>query len=176
LANALAQAGVATLRYQFPYMEQRRKVPDKPSVLTATVQAAANATAAVAPGLPFFAGGKSMGGRMSSQAAALGFLPGAHGLVFFGFPLHPPKQPGTQRADHLAKVAVPMLFHQGTRDAFAPLPSIRAVCTKLGKRATLQIFEDADHSFHVPKSAGKSDADVLHELAQSTAAWTRKHL
>jgi len=157
-------------------MEQRRKAPDKPAVLTATVEAAARAAAAAAPGLPLFAGGKSMGGRMTSQAAALGLLPGIRGIVFFGFPLHPPKQPGTQRADHLAKVEVPMLFLQGTRDAFAPLPSIRSVCARLQPRATLLLFEGADHSFHVPKTSGKSDADVLRELAHSTAAWTKKLL
>jgi len=174
LAAALAQAGVATLRYQFPYMEQRRKAPDKPAVLTATVQAAVHAAAEAAPGLPLFAGGKSMGGRMTSQAAALGLLPEVRGIVFFGFPLHPPNQPGTKRADHLAQVSVPMLFLQGTRDAFAPLPSIRAVCKKLGRRATLLVFEGADHSFHVPKSSGKTDAQVLLELAQATAAWTKQ--
>jgi len=175
LAAALAQAGVATLRYQFPYMEQRRKAPDKPAVLTATVQSAMHAAQA-ASDLPLFAGGKSMGGRMTSQAAALGLLPDTRGVVFFGFPLHPPNQPGTQRADHLAKVAVPMLFLQGTRDAFAPLPSICAVCAKLGPRATLLVFEGADHSFHVPKSSGKSDSDALGELAQAAANWAKKLL
>jgi uncharacterized protein len=176
LAAELAQAGVATLRYQFPYMEQRQKAPDKPALLTATVQFAVLAAKQAAPGLPLFAGGKSMGGRMTSQAAALGLLPDIHGIAFFGFPLHPPKQPGMQRADHLAIVPVPMLFLQGTRDAFAPLPSIRSVCTKLQPRAALLVFEGADHSFHVRKSSGKTDAEVLRELAQSTAEWTKKHL
>jgi predicted alpha/beta-hydrolase family hydrolase len=172
LAEELAQAGVATLRYQFPYMEQRRKAPDKPAVLTAAVRAAVHAAAEAAPGLPLFAGGKSMGGRMTSQAAALGLLPQIRGIVFFGFPLHPPSQPGTKRADHLAQVEVPMLFLQGTRDAFAPLASIRAVCKKLRSRATLAVFEGADHSFHVPKSSGKNDVEVLGELAEAVGGWT----
>jgi predicted alpha/beta-hydrolase family hydrolase len=174
LSAELAEAGVATLRYQFPYMEQHRKAPDRPAVLTATVQSAAGSAARAALDLPLFAGGKSMGGRMTSQAAALGLLPAIHGIVFFGFPLHPPKQPGTKRADHLSKVNVPMLFLQGTRDPFAPLPSIRSVCKKLGPRATLLVTEGADHSFHVPKSSGKSDAEILKELAQATATWAKK--
>ena len=174
LAGDLAEAGVATLRYQFPYMEQRRKAPDKPAVLTLTVQAAARAAAA--PGLPLFAGGKSMGGRMTSQAAAAGLLPEIRGIVFYGFPLHPPKQPGTKRADHLTQVEAPMLFLQGTRDPLAPLESIRAVCKKLARRATLLVIEGADHSFHVPKSSGKSDAEILRGLAESTAEWTQKGL
>jgi len=176
LAGELAEAGVATLRYQFPYMEQRRKAPDKPAVLTATVQAAARSAAEAVPSLPLFAGGKSMGGRMTSQAAAAGLLPEIRGIVFYGFPLHPPKQPGTKRADHLAQVEVPMLFLQGTRDPLAPLESIRAVCKKLARRATLLVIEGADHSFHVPKSTGKSDAEILRHLAQSTAAWMQKLL
>src|SRR5881296_4752710 len=131
LAGELAGVGVATFRYQFPYMEQRRRVPDAPTVLTATVAAAVRVAAEAAPGLPLLAGGKSMGGRMTSQAAAQHRLDGVRGLVFFGFPLHPPNQPGTKRADHLAKVAMPMLFLQGTRDTFADLELWRPVCTKL---------------------------------------------
>ena len=173
LADELAAAGVATLRYQFLYMEQRRKVPDRPAVLTATVQAASNAAAQLAPELPLFAGGKSMGGRMTSQAAAEGLLPMVKGLVFFGFPLHPPNQPGTKRADHLSKVTVPMLFLQGTRDVFADLKLLCPICKKLGTWATLLITEGADHSFHVPKSSGKTDSDVLRELAQATASWVK---
>jgi predicted alpha/beta-hydrolase family hydrolase len=176
LAAELAEANVATFRYQFPYIEQRCKVPDRPPILTATVKAAVGAAAKAAPGLPLFAGGKSMGGRMSSHAAAEGLLPEIKGIVFFGFPLHPPKQPGTKRADHLAKVAVPMLFLQGTRDTLAELTLIRPVCAKLGSRATLQIIETADHSFHVRKSSGKSDAEVLRELAQTTSAWMGKKI
>ena len=171
LAGELAGVGVATLRYQFPYMEARRRVPDAPAVLTATVVAAVRAAAEAAPGLPLLAGGKSMGGRMTSQAAAQRPLDGVRGLVFFGFPLHPPNQPGTKRADHLAKVAMPMLFLQGTRDTFADLELWRPVCTKLGSRATLHVIETADHSFHVLKKSGRSDPEVLRELAEKAASW-----
>ena len=171
LAAELAGVGVATLRYQFPYMEQRRRVPDAPAVLTATVVAAARRAAEVAPGLPLLAGGKSMGGRMTSQAPARHPLDGVRGLVFFGFPLHPPKQPGTKRAEHLAKVTVPMLFLQGTRDELADLKLLRPVCAKLGARATLHVIETADHSFHVLKRSGRSDAEVLRELAETTVSW-----
>jgi len=174
LAGELAEAGVATLRYQFPYMEERRRVPDAPAVLTATVVAAVRAAAEAAPGLPLLAGGKSMGGRMTSQAAAQRPLDGVRGIVFFGFPLHPPKQPGTKRADHLAKVTVPMLFVQGTRDTFADLKLLRPVCAKLGSRATLHVIETADHSFHVLKSSGRSDVEVLRELAEAAAAWAEE--
>jgi len=171
LAGEFAHVGFATLRYQFPYMEERRRVPDAPAVLTATVVAAVRAAAEAAPGLPLLAGGKSMGGRMTSQAAAQHALDGVRGLVFFGFPLHPPKQPGTKRADHLAKVTVPMLFLQGTRDTFADLKLLRPICAKLGSQATLHVIETADHSFHVLKSSGRSDAEVLRELAERAAAW-----
>jgi len=171
LAGELAGVGVATLRYQFPYMEARRRVPDAPAVLTATVVAAVRAAAEAAPGLPLLAGGKSMGGRMTSQAAAQRPLDGVRGLVFFGFPLHPPNQPGTKRADHLAKVATPMLFLQGTRDTFADLELWRPVCTKLGPRATLHVIETADHSFHVLKKSGRGDPEVLRELAEEAASW-----
>ena len=171
LADELADVGVATLRYQFPYMEQRRRVPDPPTVLTTTVVAAVRAAAEAAPDLPLLAGGKSMGGRMTSQAAAQHALDGVRGLMFFGFPLHPPKQPGTKRADHLAKVIVPMLFLQGTRDELADLKLLRPVCAKLGSRATLHVIETADHSFHVLKKSGRSDAEVLRELAETTVSW-----
>ena len=171
LAGELADAGVATLRYQFPYVEGRRRVPDAPAVLTATVVAALRAAAEAAPDLPLLAGGKSMGGRMTSQAAAQRPLDGVRGLVFFGFPLHPPKQPGTKRADHLAKVAMPMLFLQGTRDTLADLQLLRPVCRKLGSGATLHVIETADHSFHVLKRSGRSDPEVLRELAEKTASW-----
>ncbi len=171
LAGELAGVGVATLRYQFPYMEERRRVFDAPAVLAATVVAAVQVAAEAAPGLPLLAGGKSMGGRMTSQAAAQHPLDGVRGLVFFGFPLHPPKQPGTKRADHLAKVTVPMLFLQGTRDTFADLKLLRPVCAKLGSRATLHVMETADHSFHVLKSSGRSDGEVLRELAETTVSW-----
>ena len=171
VARELAAVNVATLRYQFPYMEARRRVPDAPSVLTATVAAAVHAATEAAPNLPLFAGGKSMGGRMTSQAAAQGLLETVRGLVFFGFPLHPPKQPGTKRADHLAKVRMPMLFLQGTRDTLADLQLLRPICAELGSRATLHVIETADHSFHVLKSTRKSDTEVLHELAETEASW-----
>lgn len=174
LAAELANVGVATLRYQFPYMEERRRVPDRPDLLASTVAAAVRFAAEAGPGLPLLAGGKSMGGRMSSQAAAENLLGCVKGLVFFGFPLHPPNRPGTKRAEHLAKVGVPMLFLQGTRDTLADLTLLRPVCEKLGPRATLHIIPAADHSFHVLKKAGKTDAEVMTELAQTTAAWADK--
>jgi uncharacterized protein len=174
LSTELASVGFATLRYQFPYMEKRRRVPDPPAVLTATVAAAARAAAGLGEGLPLFAGGKSMGGRMTSHAAAEGLLEGVTGLVFFGFPLHPPNRPGTKRADHLTSVNQPMLFLQGTRDAFADLELLRPIVSKLGPRATLHLIEGADHSFHVPKKSGKTDADILAELADVTSSWSGK--
>jgi predicted alpha/beta-hydrolase family hydrolase len=174
LARELAEASMATLRYQFPYIEERRRVPDKPEVLTATVAAAVGRAAETAPELPLLAGGKSMGGRMTSQAAAQGLLGSVKGLVFFGFPLHPPNRPGTSRAEHLAKVSVPMLFLQGTRDTLADLALLRPICEKLGSRATLHIIAEGDHSFHVLKKAGKTDEAVMKELAETTAAWAEK--
>src|SRR5205814_3579767 len=174
LANELSAAAIATFRYQFPYMEQRRRVPDSPAILTATVVAAVNAAKKAAPDLPLLAGGKSMGGRMTSQAAAQHPLDDAQGIVFFGFPLHPPNRPSTKRADHLTNVSVPMLFLQGTRDTLADLTLLRPICAELGDRATLHIAESADHSFHVLKSAKRTDAQVLRELAETTAAWAGK--
>lgn len=174
LSDQLNSAGIATLRYQFPYMEQHRGAPDKPAVLTATVAAAVQAAKKAAPGLPLLAGGKSMGGRMTSQAAAQELLEDVRGLVFFGFPLHPPGNPGTKRADHLAKVPIPMLFLQGTRDTFANLELLRPVCATLGTRATVHIIDSADHSFHVLKSSGTTDSAVLHQLAQTTSDWADK--
>jgi predicted alpha/beta-hydrolase family hydrolase len=172
LSSRIANVGIATLRYQFPYMEARRRVPDPPSVLTATVAAAVRAASEAAAGLPLLAGGKSMGGRMTSQSAAEGRLEVVAGLVFYGFPLHPPNRPGTKRADHLAKVTLPMLFLQGTRDAFAGLELLRPVVAKLGPRTTLHVIDGADHSFHVPKKSGKTDADILVELAETTSSWS----
>ncbi len=174
LAGELACVGVATLRYQFPYMEKQRRVPDSPAILTATVVAAVRAAAEAVPGLALLAGGKSMGGRMTSQAAAQQPLDGVRGLVFFGFPLHPPNRPGTKRADHLAKVTVPMLFLQGTRDTLADLSLLRPVCANLGSRATLHLIEKADHSFRVLKSSGRSDAEVLRELAETVVSWAER--
>jgi predicted alpha/beta-hydrolase family hydrolase len=174
IANELAAAGVASFRFQFPYMEQRRRVPDRPPVLTATVRAAVQAASKAAPDLMLFAGGKSLGGRMTSLAASEGRLDNVRGLVFFGFPLHPPNQPGTKRAEHLREAKLPMLFLQGTRDALADLKLLRPILAKLGTRATLQVIEGADHSFHVLKSSGKTDKDVLKELAQSASEWMKK--
>jgi hypothetical protein len=176
LSGELNSAGIATLRYQFPYMEKRRKIPDKPVVLTATVRAAVDKAKEMAPTLPLFAGGKSMGGRMTSTAASEHPLEGVSGLVFFGFPLHPPNRPGTKRADHLSRVTVPMLFLQGTRDAFADLQLLRPICTQLGSRATLEVVDGADHSFHVLKASGKNDAEVLRGLAGCVASWTSEVL
>jgi predicted alpha/beta-hydrolase family hydrolase len=171
LAAALADVHVATFRYQFPYLEQHRHVPDSPAVLTSTVIAAVATAHQLAPTLPLFAGGKSMGGRMTSQASAKDSLAPARGIVFVGFPLHPPKRPSTKRADHLAQVKLPMLFLQGTRDTLADLTLLRPICGKLGPLATLHIIDSADHAFHVLKRSGKTDSQVLQELAQTTAAW-----
>jgi len=176
LAAELAVVKVATLRYQFPYMEQRRGRPDSPAILTATVAAALQVARQTAPNLPLFAGGKSMGGRMTSQAAAQNLLSNVRGLVFFGFPLHPPNNPGTKRADHLAKVPMPMLFLQGTRDTLADLKLLEPIVKRLGSLAKLHIIESADHGFHVLKRSGKTDASVLAELAQTTAVWAEKTL
>jgi|SRR5271156_4158141 uncharacterized protein len=176
LASELAEAKVATFRFQFPYMEQHRKIPDRPAVLTSAVAAAIRSASEAAPELPLFAGGKSLGGRMSSNAAAEYGLSGVRGLVFFGFPLHPPKQPGTKRAEHLQEVSLPMLFLQGTRDSLADLKLLRPICKQLGAQATLHVIETADHSFHVLKSSGKTDAEILQELARTVSAWTRRYL
>ncbi len=174
LARELGEAGVATFRYQFPYMEQRRRAPDSPSVAMATVAAAVRTAAKAAAGLPLLAGGKSFGGRMSSLAASQELLEGVRGLVFFGFPLHPPNKPSTKRAEHLEKVKIPMLFLQGTRDTLADLNLLRPICSSLGSRTQLHVIETADHSFHVLKSSGRTDAEVLHELAQTTASWAER--
>lgn len=171
LSDDLATVGVATFRYQFPYMERRRQRPDPPSVLTATVAAAVRAAADAAPDLPLLAGGKSMGGRMTSQAAAGSPLPGVRGIVFFGFPLHPPGRPGTTRADHLARVTVPMLFLQGTRDEFADLELLRPITEGLGKQSTLHVIDGADHSFHVLKRSGRTDDDVRRELVDTVVSF-----
>lgn len=172
VARALAERDVATLRYQFPYMEARAPRPDPPAVATATVRAAVQAAAALAPGLPLFGGGKSFGGRMTSTAAAAAPLAGVRGLVFLGFPLHPPKRPGTARAEHLDQVTVPMLFLQGTRDELARLDLIRGVTDRLGPRATLHLVDGGDHAFAVLKRSGRTAAQVMDELAGAIAAWT----
>ncbi|MBI1795678.1 MAG: alpha/beta hydrolase, partial [Candidatus Eisenbacteria bacterium] len=169
IAAALADRGIGTLRYQFPYMEEGSRRPDAEPVAIATVRAA---IAAVRPhGVPLIAGGRSFGGRMTSRAAAAGPLEGVAGLAFLGFPLHPAGRPGTSRADHLDAVPFPMLFLQGTRDTLADLALLRPVIGRLGARATLHVVEHADHSFHVPKKSGRDDAGVLDELAGAIAAW-----
>ena len=176
LCVELNSAGIATLRYQFPYMEEGRRRPDLPKVLTATVRAAVEKAKKLAADLPLVAGGKSMGGRMTSTAASEQPLEGVRGLVFFGFPLHPPHRASTKRAEHLAPVTAPMLFLQGTRDELADLQLLRPVVAGLGTRATLHVVEGADHSFHVLKSSGTNDAEVLRSLAQSVDAWSRQFL
>src|SRR5437773_4094499 len=160
ITNGLAERGVATLRYQFPYMEQGRKRPDAPKLAQDTVRAAVLEATRLVPELPLLAGGKSFGGRMTSQAQAVSALPGVRGLVFLGFPLHPPGQPSNERGKHLLQVQVPMLFLQGTRDDFANLPLLEALCEQIGARARLKLFEDADHSFHVPARTGRKDSEV----------------
>ncbi len=171
-ANDLAERGIATLRYQFPYMERGSKRPDSPKLAQATVRAAVTEASRLVPELALFAGGKSFGGRMSSQAQAAAPLAGVRGLVFVGFPLHPPGKPGHERGAHLFDVRIPMLFLQGTRDEFAELSLLRALAKKLGAQATLTLFDDADHSFHVPARTGKKDAQIRAEVADSLAAWT----
>jgi len=171
IAQRLAARGIGTLRYQFPYSEKGGKRIDPEPVLLATVRAAVAAGREAAGDLPLLAGGKSMGGRMTSRAAASAPLPGVAGLVFLGFPLHPAGQPGVSRADHLAKVSLPLLFLQGTRDTLADLALLRPVLERLGDRATLRVFEEADHSFHVRKKSGHTDEQVLDELAAAVAGW-----
>ncbi len=172
VARALAARKIGTLRYQFPYMQQGARRPDPPAVAVATVRAAAAEAARVAPGVPLVAGGKSFGGRMTSTAQAEAPLPGVRGLVFLGFPLHPPGRPDDQRAEHLAAVRIPMLFLQGDRDEFADLKLLRPVVKRLGKRATLHFVEGGDHSFHVLKRSGRTDGDVMGELVESIVEWT----
>ena len=173
ISASLAGQGVATLRYQFPYMEAGRNRPDAPPVLETTVRAAVTKSGEIVPELPIIAGGKSLGGRMTSGAAAAAPLDRVKGLAFLGFPLHPPGQPGTRRADHLERVDAPMLFLQGTRDGFARLDLITEVCRKLEPRAMLHMIEGADHSFRVLKRSGRSSDQVIEELAGSIARWGR---
>ena len=171
-ADELALLGIATLRYQFPYLERGSRRPDAPATCHATVRAAVALARELCPALPLIAGGRSFGGRMTSQAQALDPLPGVVGLAFLGFPLHPPKVPSKERARHLDDVDVPMLFLQGTRDALASLPLVRAVVDRLGSRATLHLAQDADHSFHVPARSGRTDAEVRRELLRAFRDWS----
>jgi predicted alpha/beta-hydrolase family hydrolase len=171
LAQRLAERGVGTFRYQFPYVEAGETRPDPPPVLEATVLAAVQTAGGLRPSLPLLAGGKSLGGRMTSHLAARQFLPGVRGLVFLGFPLHAPKKLSTTRADHLDQVPLPMLFLQGTRDTLAELELVRTVTGRLGKTATLHVVEGGDHSFKVLKRSGRNDGEVQDELADALAGW-----
>lgn len=174
-AEALEARGIATYRYNFPYMEAKKSRPDSPAVAEDAVRKAVAEAARRHPRLPILAGGKSFGGRMTSQAQASQPMPGVRGLVFFGFPLHPPGKAGKSRAEHLTSVDVPMLFLQGTRDEFAQLDLLREVVDGLGERATLHLVEQGDHSFKVPKkSTGKTEADVITELADTVKQWVER--
>ena len=175
IAEGLAERGIATLRYQFPYMEKGSKRPDPPAVAQATVRAAVAEAVRHCGELPLFAGGKSFGGRMTSQAQARAPLAGVRGLVFLGFPLHPAGKPSSERAKHLAEVKVPMLFLQGTRDALAELDLLEPVVKGLGARATLHLVQEADHSFHVLKRSGRNDREVMTEVLDAFAGWVAKH-
>jgi uncharacterized protein len=172
MATGLGESGIATLRYQFPYMEKRSRRPDPPALCHATVRAAVDEAARILPGLPLIAGGRSFGGRMSSQAQAKSPLPGVLGLAFLGFPLHPPKQPSDQRAAHLLEVSVPLLFMQGTRDEMAELTLLRELVARLGKRATLRLTDNANHSFAVPARSGRTQAQTIGELVNTLSDWT----
>lgn len=171
VAEGLAQRDIATLRYQFPYMERGSKRPDSPAIAHAAVRAAAAHAVGLLPKIPVFAGGKSFGGRMTSQAQAAAPLPGVRGLVFLGFPLHPAGKPSQDRGKHLFDVKIPMLFLQGTNDKLAELDHLNPVCKALGTRATLKLFAEADHSFHVPARSGRKDAQVLTEVLDVLATW-----
>jgi predicted alpha/beta-hydrolase family hydrolase len=173
VSAGLAGRGIATLRYQFPYMEKASKRPDPPVIAHAAVRAAVEEAARHCPGLPLIAGGKSFGGRMTSQAQAKAPLAGTRALAFFGFPLHPAGKPSTDRADHLAEIDVPMLFLQGTNDKLAELQLLKPVVEKLKPLATLHVIEAADHSFHVPARSGRNDREVMSEILDALAAWVR---
>lgn len=171
LAWRLAEDGIATLRYQFDYFEQGRRRPDPPPLLHAAVRGAVELASRLRPDLPLFAGGRSMGGRMTSQAQAKDPLPGVRGLIFLGFPLHPARRPGTERAEHLKQVDVPMLFLNGDRDTLADLSLLEPICSALSERATLHILEGADHSFQVLKRSGRSAVEVEAELSTTARSW-----
>jgi predicted alpha/beta-hydrolase family hydrolase len=172
MSRILAERGIGTFRYQFPYMEYGKKRPDRHRILHGTVRAAVAAATDAAPDLPLIAGGKSMGGRMTSLVQASTPLPGVAGLVFLGFPLHAPKKPGAERADHLQDITVPMLFLQGTRDSLADLALLTPVVDGLGSRATMHIVEGGDHSFKVLKRSGRTEDEVFDELADTINDWT----
>jgi predicted alpha/beta-hydrolase family hydrolase len=174
MANGLAERGIATLRYQFPYMEQGSKRPDTPKLAQATVRAAVAEASRLVPELALFAGGKSFGGRMTSQAQAASPLSGVRGLVFLGFPLHPAGRPSDERGAHLFAVQIPMLFMQGTRDQLADLQLLQTLAGQLGARATLKLFQDADHSFHVPARTGRKDSEIMAEMSDVLADWIGK--
>ncbi len=170
-ARGLAERGIATLRYQFPYMEKGSRRPDPPRIAHAAVRAAVAKAGELAPDLPLFAGGRSFGGRMTSQAQAIEPLPGVRGLVFLGFPLHPAGKPGTERAEHLSGVRVPMLFVSGERDALAELELLKPVVAGLGGRATLHLVADAEHSLKVPAGSGRTNAEAEAEALNAIAEW-----
>ena len=176
VAKELAARGIATLRYDFPYMDRGSRRPDTPKVAQAAVREAVALAAKALPKLALFAGGKSFGGRMTSQAQAAGALAGVRGLVFLGFPLHAPGNPSDERGAHLSEVKVPMLFLQGTRDDFAKMELLRPLVKKLGPRATLVTFEDADHSFHVPARSGRKDEEIRAQMLDAMAVWIDGHL
>jgi predicted alpha/beta-hydrolase family hydrolase len=176
IAQSLGSNSIATFRYEFPYMQAGKNRPDPPAVAEAAVRAAVAEATRAAPGLPILAGGKSFGGRMTSQAQAKEPLPGVRGLVFCGFPLHAPGRPGVERAEHLSAVQIPMLFLQGTRDEFATLDLLQGVLKRLGGRATLHLIDEGDHSFKVPKRTGKTERDILEELATTIQQWADKHV
>jgi predicted alpha/beta-hydrolase family hydrolase len=171
VATGLCDRGIASLRYQFPYMEKGGKRPDPPAVAHAAVRAAVKEAARRCHGLPLIAGGKSFGGRMTSQAQALAPLPGVRGLAFLGFPLHPPGKPSTSRAAHLSELKIPMLFLQGTRDDFAEMTLLEPVVKGLGGLASLHVVQEGDHSLHVPARSGRNDRDVMSEVLDALAAW-----
>ena len=171
VSKGLGERSIATLRYQFPYMEAKSKRPDAPKVAHAAVRAAVAEAAKRMPGVALFAGGKSFGGRMTSQAQSVEPMANVRGLVFIGFPLHAAGRPSDERAAHLFEVKVPMLFLQGSRDALADLTLLEPIVKRLGERATLEVFEDADHSFHVPSRTGRKDAEVMADLLDRAARW-----
>jgi predicted alpha/beta-hydrolase family hydrolase len=171
IASGLAERGIATLRYQFPYMEKGSRRPDPPKLAHAAVRAAVAKASQLLPNLPLIAGGKSFGGRMTSQAQAQAPLPNVRGLAFLGFPLHPAGKPSQERGQHLFDIRIPMLFLQGTRDALADMKHLEPLCAALGPRAALKLFPDADHSFHVPARSGRTDVQVRSQLLDAMAEW-----